>query len=104
MDETAVIQHILALDGVVKSKTSTADQLVYNVDNKMFAIIKHHSKPLIISLRCDYNLGRFLQERYESVLPGKNLSKNWSTFILTGQLNDAEIIDQIRHAYEQAKN
>jgi len=70
---------------------------------KMFALVADDSDPLRVSLKCDPNLAELLREKYESVLPGYHLNKrHWNTIILTGQLDDDEIRDLMRHSYELA--
>lgn len=79
---------------------------VYKVGNKeagegkLFAIIADNSKPLRLSLKCDPLLAKTLRDKYESVLPGYHLNKkHWNTIIHTGQLDDDELKDLIRHSY-----
>lgn len=103
MDEAKVIAAITNLPRVTTDDRTTEQQLIYAVDGQMFAIIKRGSNPLALSLLCDRNLSRLLESQYESVLPGQGLSKQWITILLTGQLSNEDIIDQIRHAYEQAR-
>lgn len=103
MDEAQVIAAITSLPRVTTDDRTTEQQLIYAVDGQMFAIIKRCSNPLALSLLCDRNLSRLLESQYESVLPGQGLSKQWITILLTGQLSNEDIIDQIRHAYEQAR-
>lgn len=74
---------------------------VYKIDDKMFALIREGKMPIQLSLKCDPLLAQTLRERYESVLPGYHLNKkHWNTILLTGQLDEQEIKDLIRHSYE----
>ena len=67
---------------------------------KMFALIAENSKPLRVSLKCDPQLARNLQEKYESVLPGYHLNKkHWITVICSGQLTVDEVKDLARLSY-----
>ncbi len=69
-------------------------------EGKMFALIADDSKPLKVSLKCDPNLAEVLREKYESVVPGYHLNKkHWNTIICSGQLDDEEFKDLIRHSY-----
>lgn len=79
---------------------------VYKASNdRMFALISVGSSPLQISLKCDPNLSELLREKYESVLPGYHLNKrHWITVLMTGQLDDQEVLDLIRHSFELASN
>ena len=68
---------------------------------KMFALVDEKSLPVRISLKCDPQLATLLREKYESVLPGYHLNKkHWNTIICSGQLEDQELQDLIRHSYE----
>lgn len=74
-----------------------------NKDAKMFALIAEGSEPLRLSLKCDPQLAEILREKYETVLPGYHLNKkHWNTIILSGQVEDEELHDLIRHSYELA--
>ncbi len=74
---------------------------VYRVGDKMFAVVAEKSSPLRISLKCDPLLAKTLREKYESVLPGYHLNKKrWNTLVLSGQLEDQEVIDLINHSYD----
>ncbi len=69
-------------------------------EGKMFALIADDSKPLKVSLKCDPNLAEVLREKYESVVPGYHLNKkHWNTITCSGQLDDEEFKDLIRHSY-----
>lgn len=70
-------------------------------DEKMFALIPEGVEPIRLSLKCDPQLAKVLRERYESVMEGYHLNKkHWNTILLTGQLEDSEIEDLIRHSYQ----
>jgi predicted DNA-binding protein (MmcQ/YjbR family) len=74
---------------------------VYKTQDKMFALIDEKKTPVNISLKCDPELGKFLRDKYESVLEGYHLNKkHWITVIVSGQLNWDEIKDLIRHSYD----
>lgn len=79
----------------------------YGRDNdgagKMFALIAKDSSPVRLSLKCDPQLAEILREQYETVLPGYHLNKrHWNTIICSGQLDEDELRDLIRHSYELA--
>lgn len=76
-----------------------------STEGKMFALIQEGSNPLKLSLKCDPQLATVLREKYESVMPGYHLNKkHWNTILLTGQLNQEEIQDLIRHSYNLVKD
>lgn len=74
---------------------------VYKTGDKMFALIQEDSDPVRLSLKCDPQLAEALRDKYETVLPGYHLNKkHWNTIICSGQLDNEEILDLIRHSYE----
>lgn len=74
-------------------------------NSKMFALIQEESNPLRISLKCDPLLAKSLRGKYETVLPGYHLNKkHWNTIICSGQLNEQEIYDLVRHSFELIKS
>lgn len=95
-----VEQYILTMPGAKLDYPFGQEVAVYKTGGKMFALIREGSQPLQISLKCDPLLAQTLRQRYESIMPGYHLNKkHWNTVILTGQLNDDEIKDLIRHSY-----
>lgn len=69
--------------------------------DKMFAIVQEGSSPVRLSLKCDPQLAQLLRDKYETVLPGYHLNKrHWNTIICSGQLNNEELGDLIRHSYQ----
>lgn len=75
---------------------------IYSMGGEIMAVVKNGSQPVQVSLRCDSNLAKLLCDKYESVLPSHRLNKRrFVTILLTGQLSDDEIRDQVRHAYEE---
>lgn len=95
---------VLEMPSSVKGYPFGEDVAVYKVgsdEGKMFAIIDEKSLPVRISLKCDPQLAHLLRDKYESVLPGYHLNKkHWNTVICSGQLEDQEVKDLIRHSYE----
>jgi len=80
------------------------DVAVYKVavgeEEPMFALINQKKDPVNLSLKCDPQLAKLLREKYETVLEGYHLNKkHWNTLIITGQLEDQELIDLINHSY-----
>lgn len=97
---------VLEMPTSVKDYPFGEDVAVYKIgssDGKMFALIDEKSKPVRISLKCDPQLAELLREKYESVLPGYHLNKkHWNTIICSGQLEEDELKDLIRHSFELA--
>lgn len=104
MTEAEIKQLITSYDNAVLDNRSTDQLSIYSVNGEIMATVKNGAQPVCLNLRCDYNLGKLLREQYESVLEGQGLNKHrFITVLLTGQLSDDEVRDQIRHAYEQTK-
>ena len=91
-------------EGVAVYRVKGKGQKTKNVESesgKMFALIAEKSDPLRLSLKCDPELSKVLQARYESVMPGYHLNKkHWITIVLSGQLSWEEVQDLIRHSYQ----
>lgn len=86
---------------VYKIHTQAGDGEPGKNSDKMFAIIDETSMPVRVSLKCDPQLAELLREKYESVLPGYHLNKkHWNTIICSGQLDDNELKDLVRHSFE----
>lgn len=99
------------LDEYLKSKGAQVsrpldnDLCAYELNQKKIAFIGENSKPLRISLRSDEVLVKYLSEKYESVMPGHKLDpKKWLTLIVTGQLDDQEIIDLVNRSIAIAES
>ena len=72
---------------------------------KIFAIVDEKSHPVRLGLKCDPQLATLLREKYESVLPGYHLNKrHWNTIVCSGQVDDDELGDLVRHSFELASS
>lgn len=105
MTHKEVEEYILEMPGSRLDYPFGPGVAVYKVNDKMFALITEKSDPLQLSLKCDPQLAQLLRAKYESVMEGYHLNKkHWNTILLTGQLNNVEIKDLIRHSYELVTN
>jgi predicted DNA-binding protein (MmcQ/YjbR family) len=69
-------------------------------EGAIFAIIHDQSKPLRVEAKCDRQLAKLLRDKYETVLPSKNMeAATWNEIICTGQLTDEEVEDLVRLSY-----
>lgn len=102
-------EHILSMPNTWLDFPFGEDVKVYKIGHndsdtkdsgKMFALIPK-GDPLRISLKCDPQLAELLRAKYESIQPGYHLNKkHWNTIVCTGQVEDDELKDLIRHSYE----
>ena len=101
MNHKEIERYLLSKPGARLDYPFDETAAVYKVGDKMFAIVAEKSSPLRISLKCDPLLAETLREKYESVLPGYHLNKkHWNTLVLSGQLEEQEVIDLINHSYD----
>ena len=105
--------YLLSLKNVSLKKTFGKHQDVYFVKldlaedeqtEDIFAVVDYQYKIDQIMLKSEPDLAEVLRGKYESVSAATNLNpKIWSTFILSGQLTDEELIDLIDHSYRLTK-
>jgi predicted DNA-binding protein (MmcQ/YjbR family) len=77
--------------------------LVYKVAGRVFAIYNPADVPARITLKCDPARALHLREKYRAVTPGYHVNKRlWNTIGLDGSVPDDELVDLIRHSYEEA--
>jgi len=100
MTHKEVEEYILSMPNVVLDYPFGEGVAVYKVAGKMIALIQEGKQPIQLSLKCDPELSKVLQKRYESVMPGYHLNKkHWITVVLTGQLGWEEVKDLIKHSF-----
>jgi predicted DNA-binding protein (MmcQ/YjbR family) len=98
-------EYLLGLPNTKLDYPFGEDVAVYKVlvgdELKMFALMPENKDPVNLSLKCDPILAKLLREKYETVLAGYHLNKkHWNTLIVTGQLEDQELVDLISHSYQ----
>ena len=104
MTHKEVEEYILKLPGAKLEYPFGKEVAVYKVyppeKGKMFALIAEGKSPVRISLKCDPQLATYLREKYDEVQPGYHLNKkHWNTIVMSGQLNDQEVLDLINLSY-----
>jgi predicted DNA-binding protein (MmcQ/YjbR family) len=88
------------LPEVTESEPFAPGLPVYKVGGKVFAI---HQPGEQITLKCDPSLALELRAQYAAVSPGYHTNKRlWNTVLLDGTVPDDELVELIRHAWEQA--
>jgi len=101
MEHKTVEEYILSMPNAVLEYPFGKEVAVYKVHDKMFALIAEGSSPVRLSLKCDPELSKILRDKYETVMPGYHLNKkHWNTIICSGQLDEEQIKDLIRHSYQ----
>ena len=66
---------------------------------KIFLAMSKGVTPVRIEVRCEKQLSKTLQERYESAMGGRLLGRNGLELVCSGQLSYDEICDLIRLSY-----
>ena len=67
--------------------------------DKIFLAMSKGATPVRIEVRCEKQLSKVLQERYESAMGGRLLGRNGLELVCSGQLSYDEICDLIRLSY-----
>ncbi len=95
------MQYIGAKPGTVCDYPYNKDAMSFKVCHKLFAVITNDKTGNInISLKCDPDYAIKLRKRFVSIVPGRCMNKkNWNTLILSGELTEGEIRQQIDASY-----
>ena len=109
MNDFDIPTYLTSLENVIIDKKIDPKLTVFKTpvgdEQKIFAVIVNDSNPLQITLKCDRLLAKELREEYETVMPAKNMSKNyWNTILCTGQLSAEYIKSLIVLSYNLVKN
>jgi len=78
------------------------ENLVYKVNNKMFALLPIDSEITRLNLKCNPEYALELRESYpDLILPGYHMSKkHWNTVICDFELPTNLVKDLIQHSYD----
>lgn len=99
--EDDLVEFMLAFDGVEERNNEEQEKLrVFYRGDVIMAVVEKGTSPLRIETRCDRKLGKTLQERYESVMQSRWLGRNGIEIVCSGQLEEDDVKDLVRHAYE----
>ena len=94
-------EYCLTKAGVTEETPFGADNLVFKVRGKMFALLALDEVPAACNLKCDPDRALELRDRYEQVRPGYHMNKkHWNTVELGTGIPDAEVRKMIDHSYE----
>ena len=72
------------------------DRILYLKDGKTFLVVNKNT----IEVRCDYELSKNLQEKYESVMESRYFGRGGIEIVPTNQLKTDEIEDLVRLSYD----
>ena len=77
------------------------DGLIYKVGEKVFLVthINNGGEVRTLEVRCDGNLSKVLQEKYESVMESRYFGRGGVEIVLSGQISGGEIDDLVRLSY-----
>ena len=98
--EEDIVKYALALENT--SVREKKGMKVFCRGERIFLVMEPGTDPLRIQVRCERNLSKTLQGRYESVMESRALGRNGIEIICSGQLEHDEIIDLVRHGYEMS--
>jgi predicted DNA-binding protein (MmcQ/YjbR family) len=91
----------LALAGAEETFPFDADNSVFKVRGKIFAIAPLKRKPLRVSLKCEPALAEGLRAAHPEIIPGYHLNKrHWNTVHLDGDLPDSMVVQMIEDSYD----
>lgn len=103
MDPAKVTAVLLGLPETTEEEPFRPDLPVYKVAGKVFAIFHTESSPATITLKCDAARAEYLRQRYPAIAPGYHTNKRlWNTITLDGSVPEPELVELMRHAYEEA--
>ena len=71
------------------------ERTLYLKDEKVFLVVNKNT----IEVRCDLELAKTLQEKYESVMESRYFGRGGIEIVLANQLSPEEIQDLIRLSY-----
>jgi predicted DNA-binding protein (MmcQ/YjbR family) len=91
----------LALTGAEETFPFDADNSVFKVGGKIFAIAPLKRKPLRVSLKCEPALAEGLRAAHPEIIPGYHLNKqHWNTLHLDGDLPDEMVVQMVEDSYD----
>ena len=77
------------------AKKTEKDRTLYLKGDKPFLIVNKNT----IEVRCDHELSKTLQEKYESVMESRYYGRGGIEIVPAGQLSEDELEDLIRLSY-----
>ena len=77
------------------SEKAEKGRTLYLRDEKVFLVVNKNT----VEVRCDAELARNLQEKYESVMESRYFGRGGIEIVLANQLSPAELQDLVRLSY-----
>ena len=77
------------------AKKTEKERSLFVVNEKTFLVINKNT----IEIRCDRELSKLLQEKYESVMGSRYFGRGGIEIVMSGQLEESEIEDLVRLSY-----
>lgn len=81
------------------SKKTEKERELFFVNEKAFLVLNKNT----VEVRCDEKLGKFLREKYESVMESRYFGRGGIEIVMSGQLQENEVDDLVRLSYNLSK-
>ena len=82
-----------------REKVDKKDRILYMVGEKVFLVENKNT----IEVRCDKELAKLLQAKYESVMESRYFGRGGIEIVMSGQLEKTELEDLIRLSYNLSR-
>lgn len=82
------------------TKKTEKERELFFVNEKAFLVLNKNT----VEVRCDEKLGKFLREKYESVMESRYFGRGGIEIVTSGQLQENEVDDLVRLSYNLSKD
>ena len=82
------------------TKKAEKERKLFFVNEKAFLVLNKNT----VEVRCDEKLGKFLREKYESVMESRYFGRGGIEIVMSGQLQENEVDDLVRLSYNLSKD
>ena len=82
------------------TKKAEKERELFFVNEKAFLVLNKNT----VEVRCDEKLGKFLREKYESVMESRYFGRGGIEIVMSGQLQENEVDDLVRLSYNLSKD
>lgn len=102
MNIEEVREFCLSLKNVTECLPFDDENLVFKVENKMFALLPLMPAEPSVALKCDPEQAEILRDKYRAVEPAFHFNKKyWNSVFLEKDMPDQEIKYWIHHSYRE---